>query len=275
MDTPMSLLPVNFTLQKLALLCVDGAKLGAEVAKRHFLQDYAISTKPDTSLVTAADIAAEYAIRDFFANTSSFIGFEGEETGLELNTQKLRWRIDPIDGTDNFVIGIPVFSTTVALVSENECLCGAIVNPITNQVYSVEQAAGAFLNGNQLQAQTFSDGKHTRVAFIPDYSSKRNPFVRQLLDELRNTVFRVVDSWAPALDWCSLATGHIDAILQVSSLPPTPNAGYLLAAKSGRMFRSHTLRQPDQSELYVLIAATTAEHCAQIEKLLLDQKDKS
>lgn len=269
----MNYTPDNLPTRDLALLCTNSAKLGAEVARKYFLTTYTVSTKTDTSIVTAADIAAERAIREFLKSTIGAIGFEGEETGLEVGGDLL-WRVDPIDGTDNFAIGIPIFSTTVALVSPHECLCGAIVSPMTNQVFSVDQVAGAFLNEAPLTLRASPVARHTRVAFIPDYFSKRTTFVRSILDDLRSSVFRVIDSWAPALDWCALAAGHIDAILQISSTPPTPNAGYLLAEKTGVRTLRHTITTATHQDLYVLIASTTTDGGTEIEKLLENAKGR-
>ena len=248
--------------------------MGAEIAKYRFLQEQAVYTKFDTSVATATDIAAENAIREFLSLRFSSIGFEGEETGVILGAVDLRWRVDPIDGTDNYVVGIPVFSTSVALVSKEKCLCGAIVNPITNQVFTVDQTSGARINGEPLSAKAPGDRRHKRVAFIPDYSSKQNAFVKLLLEALRGSVFRVIDSWAPALDWCSLASGRFDAILQVASSPAVPNVGYLLAREAGAILKEITIERSDLAHLHLIVAATTDAGCSELEELINTSMDK-
>lgn len=252
---------------ELLLACVEAAELGGGIAREHFLHSQKIRTKADTSVVTDADVRAEEAIREFLSTRFQGIGFEGEETGISGEAEAIRWRVDPIDGTDNYVSGIPYFATTVALVSEKECICGASVNPITREVFAAEKGLGAYLNEKQILNNNGSLGRRSRVAFIPDYTTKGDMHVKQILQNLRDSVFRVIDSWAPSLDWCSLASGRFDAILQVSCTAAVPNIGYLLASEAGMHISYLDYATKSSTVIKLVLASPTSAGCQHLEKI--------
>jgi myo-inositol-1(or 4)-monophosphatase len=253
------MLKTDPTSASLLALCLSAAELGASIAQQRFLKNVVAATKSDSSVVTEVDVMIEQRLREFLAHTFDRFGFRGEETealGAEMSAW---WVVDPIDGTDNFVIGMPVFSTTVALSTAETCICGAIVSPMTGESFHADSSGKATLNGHQIQVPRLVRTNRTRIAFIPDYRSKRLVLVKNALTNLREISFRVIDSWSPALDWANLAAGRIDGLVQMASIAPTPNAGYLLADNAGAIRTTTVITATGQAaadELYITIAAS-------------------
>ncbi len=100
-----------------------------EIARRHFRRDLQITTKPDRSFVTQADTAIEELIRARILDAFPDHGLVGEEFGTEAGDAAVRWYIDPIDGTHNYIRGVPLFGTLLAVERDGELQAGRHVRP--------------------------------------------------------------------------------------------------------------------------------------------------
>ena len=132
---------------------VAAARAGAEVARAHFRRGIAATTKPDGSPVTAADREAEETIVGHLRRAFPDHGFLGEESGAEGPTAA-RFIIDPIDGTRNFVRGIPFWATLLALEEDGAITAGVVCQPMTGDLHVARRGGGAFLNGERLRVST-------------------------------------------------------------------------------------------------------------------------
>ena len=110
----------------LALSLCDAAD---QISMRHFRHDLRIETKPDRTFVTQADREIEQAVRTGIRATLPDHGIVGEEFGEERTDATFRWYIDPIDATNNYLRGIPVFATLIALERDGEAIVGAVSAP--------------------------------------------------------------------------------------------------------------------------------------------------
>jgi histidinol-phosphatase len=108
---------------ELALAACDEADA---IARAAFRRDLAISTKPDRTFVTQADTEIERAIRGRIRAAHPGHGLVGEEYGTDAGEAQIRWIIDPIDGTHNFMRGVPIFGTLLAVQVEGEVQVGVI-----------------------------------------------------------------------------------------------------------------------------------------------------
>lgn len=115
-------------------------------------QDLKVETKPDTSPVTDADRQAEQIVRAQLSRTRPRDAVVGEEYGSTGHGAR-RWVIDPIDGTKNFVRGVPVWATLIALVEEDEVVVGVVSAPALGRRWWAAQGAGAY-SGRSLSAAT-------------------------------------------------------------------------------------------------------------------------
>jgi histidinol-phosphatase len=124
-----------------ALACCDEADA---LALRHFRRDLVIETKPDRSFVTEADQAIERRIRDRIAEAYPEHGLVGEEYGAMAGRGSVAWYIDPIDGTHNFMRGVPLFGTLLAVEAEGELQVGVMSAPALGGRWFARRGGGAW-----------------------------------------------------------------------------------------------------------------------------------
>ncbi|CAN5739185.1 histidinol-phosphatase [soil metagenome] len=114
------------------------------ILERHFNSELEVTEKPDRTLVTAADRLVETVLRTRLADAFPGHGFVGEEYGTEEGRGEARWIIDPLDATHNFVRGIPIFATLLALEREGELVLGVASAPALGQRWWASAGGGAF-----------------------------------------------------------------------------------------------------------------------------------
>jgi histidinol-phosphatase len=115
-----------------------------EIARRHFRRDLQITTKPDRTLVTQADTAIETRIRERLADAFPEHGLVGEEYGTEAGDAAVRWYIDPIDGTHNYIRGVPLFGTLLAVERDGELQAAVISAPALDERWWAHRGGGAW-----------------------------------------------------------------------------------------------------------------------------------
>jgi histidinol-phosphatase len=193
---------------------VDIAREAGEVTRRWFrAADLVVDSKADGTPVTAADRAAERLVRERIAERFPRDGVIGEEEPEAHGDSGRRWIIDPIDGTKNFVRGVPVWATLIALVDEGEPVVGVVSAPALGKRWWAAKGAGAYM-GRSLAAATRL--KVSNVSELSDaslsYSSLGGWKQRGNLDEfigLTEEVWRTRaygDFWS----YCLVAEGAVD-----------------------------------------------------------------
>src|SRR3989339_628365 len=122
-----------------------------QLVMQKFCGNYEIFEKYGASLVTSVDLENENFLKFELAKIVSDAGFLAEESGKSGQTSDLMWVIDPIDGTRNFVKGIPHFCIMVALTYKDEPILAAIYQPVTKQFYYAEKGKGLCLQGKRIE----------------------------------------------------------------------------------------------------------------------------
>lgn len=135
---------------------VDAARAAGRIALKYFRGGFEVARKPDDTPVTQADREAEQAIVEILGRAFPDSGVLGEEFGGH-GTTEVRWIIDPIDGTKNFVRGIGIWATLIALEERGEVTVGVIHNPVTAELYTARRGAGAFLNGERIRVSDVAE----------------------------------------------------------------------------------------------------------------------
>jgi histidinol-phosphatase len=135
---------------------VDAARAAGRIALKYFRGGFEVAKKPDDTPVTQADREAEQAIVEILGRAFPDSGVLGEEFGGR-GTKEVRWIIDPIDGTKNFVRGIGIWATLIALEERGEVTLGVIHNPVTAELYTARRGAGAFLNGERIRVSDVAE----------------------------------------------------------------------------------------------------------------------
>ena len=127
-------------------------------ASRSLIRDFGeienlqVSTKGPGDFVTSADKRTEKIIIEELQKAHSDYGIITEESGsINTGNKNNRWIIDPIDGTTNFLNGIPQFAISIGYEEENEIKCGVIFDPIKNEMFLAEKGNGAYLNNSRIR----------------------------------------------------------------------------------------------------------------------------
>lgn len=134
---------------------LEAARAAGAIALRYFRAGVPVTIKPDQTPVTRADREAETAIVERLRAAFPDVGFLGEEFGAQ-GGQGRRWIVDPIDGTKNFVRGIPYWATLIALEEEGEVTLGVVHAPATGEVFWAARGRGAWVDGVPLRVSPVS-----------------------------------------------------------------------------------------------------------------------
>ncbi len=196
-----------------------------------------VTAKGDRDMATEVDYAVEHAMREFLSHETPEIGFLGEEEGLSYMGDGLTWALDPVDGTANFLHGIPLCGVSLGLVDKDTPTLGVIDLPFLNLRYSAAEAAGANANGSAIHV---SDTRELRTAIVAigDYAvgedaDKRNRPRLALTRELAARVQRIRMFGSAAIDLAWVADGRIDANIMLSNNPWDTAAGVIIAREAG------------------------------------------
>lgn len=215
-------------------VAIDAARASGKILMKYFGDGvYRTNFKEDTSLQTTADLESEQAIIDTIISNFPDHSIDGEENGLNHSLSLYKWLIDSLDGTENFVLGIPYFSSSITLCEEGIPQIAVVYNPVTEDLYTAARGRGAFLNGTRISVSNQAQLKSCRVCFIPDFTTKRLQKTVCLRDKLYRQCRRVLDTWSPALDWCLVANGKVDVVVSMAGHSIRPDAGTLILEEAG------------------------------------------
>ena len=192
-------------------------------ASRSLIRDFGeieklqVSTKGPGDFVSAADKKSEKIIIDELLKSNPDYGILSEESG-EINKKNKdnRWIIDPIDGTSNFLNGIPQFSISIGYEENGEIICGMIFDPIKNEMFFAEKGCGAFLNNSRIRV---SNKKVLNKSILVTGGPKSNSVKKK---EILNEINKILTSveipirkfGSASLDIANVACGRFDAYWQ-------------------------------------------------------------
>jgi histidinol-phosphatase len=142
-------------LDRALAAAAEAARAAGAIALRYYTSGFDVMLKPDQTPVTQADREAEQAIVAALGRAYPAWGFLGEEFGAQGPTD-VRWIIDPIDGTKNFVRRVPVWATLLALEERGEIVAGVIHNPVSGELYTARRGGGARCNGERVHVSDAS-----------------------------------------------------------------------------------------------------------------------
>ncbi len=211
----------------------------ARAAARVLLGYYAspetlrVQAKGRADLVSQADREAEAAIFALLTHADPAARFEGEETVAGRATGGTRYIVDPLDGTANFLHGIPHFCISIAHAEDAEVTAGVVLEPVRDELFWTERGRGAFLGEQKLAvlARPLADAMiHTGVP--PGAPGVRGRFLEQLARVMQEASF-IRRMGSAALDLAYVAAGRGDAFFEMSLKPWDIAAGLLLVREAG------------------------------------------
>lgn len=214
----------------------------AQKAARHLVRDFGevenlqVSRKGPADFVSTADRRSEDILRAELSRARPAYGFLMEESGTVDGTDTSnRWIVDPLDGTTNFLHGIPFFSISIGLERDRELYAGVIYEPITDQMFWAEKGQGAFLNGRRLRVSSRRDLADSLIATgIPFKGVLKggDGFVRQM-DAVMRRAAGVRRMGSAALDMAYVAAGRFDGYWESGLHAWDMAAGIVLVREAG------------------------------------------
>lgn len=221
-------------MHKETKIIIKAVEAGGEVLRKYFGQDLKVVQKElPADVYTKADIESETAILNILKRELPAFNIFSEETGEIKKNSDYTLIIDPLDGSNNFVLGIPNFSASIALLKNDEIIASAIYDPIQKKTYHAEKGNGAYCNMKKIVVNKISEWEESTVVYITHYTVNRKPH-KQIIDRIENKkIKRVLRNWSPSLDFCMLASGKIEILINNHSEIYDHIAGKLIAREAG------------------------------------------
>jgi myo-inositol-1(or 4)-monophosphatase len=193
-----------------------------------------------TDVVTAVDRDTETLIRSLILDARPDDGIVGEEDATHIGTSGIDWVVDPIDGTVNFLYGIPAWAVSIAVVEGaaggdigGTTLAGVVVNPVTGEVYEASAGGGARLAGHALAVNTEVPLASALIGTGFSYAAERRREQAEVLLDLLPRVRDVRRIGAASLDLCALAAGRLDGYYERGLNAWDHAAGALIVREAG------------------------------------------
>ena len=229
---------MNIISANLNIMIKAGEK-ASKILIRDFgeIEKLQVSKKGPADFVTNSDLKAEKIIIEELKKARPFYSIISEEDGSETNKDKNNtWIIDPIDGTTNFLHGIPHFATSIALKSNNEIVSGLIFDPIKDEMFYAEKDNGAFFNNQRIRVSKKREINNCLFATGGDNS-------KQKID------LPIRKSGSAALDMAYVASGRYDGYFQNDLNLWDIAAGIIILKEAGGMINEIDLSKNNKIKI--------------------------
>lgn len=213
------------------------ARKAGRSLKRDFgeVENLQVSMKGPADFVSAADRRAEEILHAELSKVRPGYGFLGEEGGRRDGDDKSHtWIVDPLDGTTNFLHGIPQFAISIALEREGTIVAGVVYNPASEELFVAERGKGAFLNDQRLRVAARRRLSDAVIACGLPHIGRGDPALfRGELAAVQDKVAGLRRFGAAALDLAWVAAGRFDAFWERDLSPWDMAAGILMVREAG------------------------------------------
>lgn len=199
------------------------------------VQNLQVSVKGPGDFVSSADKMAEKIIREELVAARPKFGLLMEESGeTKGEDPQNRWIVDPLDGTTNFLHGIPVFGISIALEREGEIVAGIVYNPVMDELFTAEKGRGAFLNDRRIRVA----GRREMLdsVFVTGIPHLGRPAHNEFIEQQRRVMLNsagVRRFGAASIDLCYTAAGRFDGYWETGLSPWDMAAGIIIVREAG------------------------------------------
>lgn len=206
--------------------------------KRDFgeVENLQVSVKGPGDFVSAADRKAEKVLQEELAKARPGYGFVLEESGkIEGSDKSHTWFIDPLDGTTNFLHGLPIFAISIGLAREGQIVAGLVYNPATDDMFIAEKGQGAYHNNRRLRVSGRREMADALIGCgVPHLGkAKEHPRFMAELSAVMAKASNIRRLGAAALDLCFVAAGNYDGFWERNLQPWDMAAGMIMVREAG------------------------------------------
>lgn len=221
----------------LITVMVNAARKAGKALIRDFgeVEHLQVSLKGPANFVSAADKRSEETLYQELSKARPTFGFLMEERGIVEGTDKShQWVVDPLDGTTNFLHGIPLFAISIGLLREGQPVAGLIFNPVTDEMYVSERGQGAFLNERRLRVAARRELANAVICCgMPHRGRGDLERFRRELAVLQDKVAGLRRTGSAALDMAWVAAGRFDGFWEHDLAAWDLAAGMSILGESG------------------------------------------
>lgn len=217
-------------------VCQTAQRAGIFIAEQRLTFSYdKVEQKGRHDLVSYVDKEAEKMVVADLQQILPEAGFITEEGTIEqASGQRFRWIIDPLDGTTNFIHGLPPYCVSLALMEGNELVVGVVYEVFSKECFYAWKGSEAYLNGKEIHVSTIGQFENTLTAVGLSHSSKDT--IGELLESMRVLLYEtsgIRRIGSAAMDLCYVACGRVDGFFQKNLSPWDVAAGALIVERAG------------------------------------------
>ncbi|RAJ59031.1 myo-inositol-1(or 4)-monophosphatase [Streptomyces sp. Amel2xB2] len=209
--------------------------------------DLEVSATKSSSVdvVTEMDLASEKLITGYLAERRPDDGFLGEEGASSPGTSGVRWIVDPLDGTVNYLYGLPSWAVSIAAEFEGETVIGVVESPPRGETFRAALGHGAFCNARPLECRSAPPFDQALIGTGFNYVAERRAAQADLVRQLIPRVRDIRRSGSAAVDLCDVAAGRLDAFYERGLHAWDLAAGDLIAREAGARTGGRPGLEPD------------------------------
>lgn len=237
---------------ELERVAADTARAAAGVVTAGYGRPRAVGRKSSpTDVVTQTDLRAEELVRELLGKATPDAGLLGEEGGTSAPGARVQWVIDPLDGTINFLYGVPLFAVSIAAAIDGEIVAGAVIDVLRKELFSAHLGGGARCDGNLIEVSDCTSLPDALVAtgfsYQAELRDRQGEVAHRVLPRARD--LRCFGS--AALELCWVGCARVDGYFQRDTEIWDRAAGALIAAEAGARTE---LPCPENDDLIIVAA---------------------
>ncbi len=227
----MESVPSSAELEQIA--CETGIAAARIVSQSYGFAERLGSKSSPTDVVTKTDIQSEQRVRELLAMATPSGGFIGEEGANTGTRSRLQWVVDPLDGTVNFLYGVPIFAVSIAAAFDGEVVAGAVVDVLRGEVFSAHLGGGARLDGQPISVSGCANLSAALVATGFSYKDTIRAVQGAVVARLVSQARDVRAFGSAAIEACWVACARLDGYYERDIKVWDYSAGVLIAREAG------------------------------------------
>ena len=228
-----SLLPLSLNRKTPLEVATQAAYQAGKLLVDRFIYPKTITYKGKGNIATEVDTLSEQIILDILKNEFPDFKVLSEETNSFASVDGYTWIVDPLDGTNNYVYGVPNFCINVALSYDDDIIMGITYDPLRNELFHSEKGKGAFLNNSKIQISHVALLKDALLAFDLGYREEEGKEMLRCADKLWGSVHCIRVMGSSALGLAYVASGRMSIYLHRCLYPWDIASGILLVTEAG------------------------------------------
>ncbi len=252
-------LPLSKTNKTAMEVATSAALKAGQILIDKFSTIKTFQSKGRGNVVSEADLAAEKVLKQIFTEQYPDFGIISEESEAVKGKADFQWIIDPLDGSRNYVSGVPHFAVNIALVRADEILLGLTYDPSRREIFTAIKGNGLHLNGKQVWVGKADSIKNSLVGLDMGYNDARGKEALRMLTSLWPGMQSIRIMGSAALGLAYVASGRIDIYFHHNLYPWDIAPGILMVQEAGGVITDRN-GKPMNYNLGTLIAANKAVH---------------